>query len=511
MADIRLPDGRIIRNVPKDTTKSELMRRVQLLEAPDPAQDVGFIGRVGEQLGERGQQLGRIFKRELGPQTPHEELLQTAGQIAGGIGDIAGEALETGVRGAGRALSAITPEVIEGPVRDIASDIGERIVESPAGQLGLRALREGVETYQEFKEKFPRASRNLESIVNIGALAAPLIRGTTPVGRAGRALERTGVQQAVQQKRSFVQDLVRPKQTPKVRTEQALRTQERGVLQQAEVVPSVRETDIIDEVTELADIGGNKSLQGNLNVIQKAISKEASSLENALKNTKIFFPRKEFNARLRTVKESLGENPLLVGDAEKTAQRIVNKMNSIVQDNPATPAGLLKSRKQLDNWVRSQKGGKIFDPQNENALSISLREIRQATNNFIDEKVPNVAVKESLRKQSRFFDAIDNIAPKAADEADNAIGRLVERVLEEGPFKRQLRQGLGDVGGTLSVGAGVITKPARGAVRAILGPTLKRNLGRLLRATDKTIQQTSSAALLDQLQGDRDILASLVE
>ena len=80
------------------------------------------------------------------------------------------------------------------------------------------------------------------------------------------------------------------------------------------------------------------------------------------------------------------------------------------------------------------KGPNIFDPQQEGAISIALRSIRQTTNDFIDSKATTAGVKDSL-KTIQFISCLDNIAPKAADEADTVILRAWKNLLHVMPLR----------------------------------------------------------------------------
>ena len=166
----------------------------------------------------------------------------------------------------------------------------------------------------------------------------------------------------------------------------------------------------------------NTALQ-NVNAIHDEIGKVAENLKISLQGKGSFTPA-EFNKYMKGIKTTLSDNPLLVGDAEKTASKIVAKFNSLVKENGYTPSGLLEARKGLDAWMSSQKGN-VFNPNTESAISTALRAIRQGGNDFLASKVPDVAVKDILKHQSNLFQAIDNIAPKAAKEAGSKWGRFI--------------------------------------------------------------------------------------
>ena len=150
-------------------------------------------------------------------------------------------------------------------------------------------------------------------------------------------------------------------------------------------------------------------------------------ITTSIKKNDVLIPKKEIKSRINAVKESLRENPLLVWDSEKTAIKIINKFEQLVDKNPWKASWLLTSRKELDTWIKSQKPN-VFAWDKESALTIAVKEVRTAANNLADEKAVNVSLKTLLKRQSNLFRALENTAPKAAKEASTKIGRLMQKV-----------------------------------------------------------------------------------
>ena len=176
------------------------------------------------------------------------------------------------------------------------------------------------------------------------------------------------------------------------------------------------------------------------------------------------FTRKELLSKLNNTKSVLAENPLITGDAENAANRLITKIQAMVAEKPAKGSELLQIRKDFDRWVESQKGGAIFDPAKENAISIANREIRKTINDFLDINAKDVGVKASLRKQSSLFNAMENIVPKAAQEADKAFVRSLQRVGDILGTKNRIVQGIAAVVGIGGLGAAATFAPAAAVV-----------------------------------------------
>ena len=152
-------------------------------------------------------------------------------------------------------------------------------------------------------------------------------------------------------------------------------------------------------------------------------------------------------------------------------------------------------------------------------MSTALREIRQTTNDFIAEKAQNVGVKDSLKKQSVLLKAMDNIGPKAADEAGNVILRSWQNVQRVLPFRGAFNQSMAALFGIGGLGASAIfapffTKLLLGGVgtyatgRFLVGPDIKLGLGRLIREMDHAISKTANPKMAKQLRLDK---AALIE
>jgi hypothetical protein len=111
-------------------------------------------------------------------QSVGEDFLQLAGQTAGAAGDIISNVAKTTYK----AL----PDSIEKPITDTAKDIGVGILQTPIGQEAVTALQGGMEMYNDFKTKNPRAAANIEAVLNIGSII-PVTKGAQVAGKTAVA------------------------------------------------------------------------------------------------------------------------------------------------------------------------------------------------------------------------------------------------------------------------------------------------------------------------------------
>lgn len=483
----------------------------------------GFLERLGKRVHKRVDD----FKALDPPRTSLESAgrgVQVLGNIVAGSGlDAIGEGLTSGFE----FLSFITPDAIEDPVLAKASDAFGAIVGTDAAQSGIEAAKGGIEAYQAWAEENPELARNASAIGNIAMAAVPIKgkparlgpKAETIASRAGRSATKAGEAQSAAQRTTFLDDLVRPKATKAVREAEIRRTAEGGLVSPRAVTPSSGEASIAQALSGVSDLKPRNTLLQNLKVIQSDITAEAKTLAERLKSSTVKISRPDVKTSMDDVITRLQENPLLVGDAAKTADRTVAQAQKFLSDNANSPAGVLKARQQFDQWVGNQRP-KIFDPNTESALSIAVRETRQEMNDIIAKSVPDIGVKDSLARQSNMFRAIDNIAPKAADEAATAIGRLGQRVKSSIGLSRGITSNLPQLAGLGAVTGVGVASPAAvagaaglfalgvGAKRMATSAKAKKAVGALLKQSDRAIQQARSqgsggADLLKSLRADR--------
>lgn len=161
----------------------------QIVTTPSPvvADDPGIMSK----LGSRAEGVVKAFTEPIAsvrggwgePQPAgffeagHQRLLRAGGQVMAGVGDIAGEAAKGLYR-------TVTPE----PVQKGLATVGESILDTEIGQMGLKALQAGGEAYGKFKEAYPELAKDIEAATNI-AMNAPMVKSLKDVGMAtGRAI-----------------------------------------------------------------------------------------------------------------------------------------------------------------------------------------------------------------------------------------------------------------------------------------------------------------------------------
>lgn len=371
------------------------------------------------------------------PTTPMGTIKRTGDLLEAGLGTAAG--------GAQAVFAPITAVI-------------QKALSHSGGTPSITAPNPADSHIAAWAQKHPEAAKNLMDAItvataamgDVGGVANPL---NTDLGQAGKdfvdtmkdaatsintpAPETAPVKPAGPDNK-FVRDLVTPQQTTGktgtlTQNMKAGRVEEGGILSGRTINPDARQIAIENEVKSVPGISSKNTSLENLNAIHKEIGTTASNLENQLASREVqpIVTQEHWDNYLNGVKQDIAENPLITGDAESTASKIINKFQSLLpKEGDITASDILKARKGLDSWIKSVKGNLAFDPKTENAVSIAVRATRQGANDLLEATAPDVAVKAMLRRQSLLYDAIDNIAPKAAKEAGSVVGRIAKGIKE---------------------------------------------------------------------------------
>lgn len=492
--------------------------------AQEPVQEEpqrqGFLSRVSGDLRTRLEKISKIGEeREFGKIGRFREGLRVAGQVAGSLTDVAGQALISGFR--------TLPDPVEEPIREA----GRNILQTAGGQAGLAAIGKGVEAYQAWKAKNPQGSQDLEAVVNIAALlpigrfsAGKQVLKPGILSKTGKVLETTGAKKIADTRKSFISGLITPQQTAKVKQTQVPRTREVGAgpFRKSIIEPTTQEARAAEAVLNVPEVTSKATVQRNFNFIKRANEAEAKKLTTSLEKNDIVFPKKELKARLEIARQEILDNPSIVGNDELTAKKLITELNRRIDASEAKGSSLLKLRKDYDTWVKSQKGSNIFSPDKENAFSIVNRKLRQTINDFLDEKATNVAVKESLQRQSSLFNAMDNLVPKAAIEADTAFRRALQRMGEILGTKSTIVQGLAALAGIGGLGAAATFAPAVAVLgiggvliwkggKLVMNPKIRKTLGKVLIAIDKKVAKSPRSTQSAKIATLKGIIQKLLE
>ena len=446
---------------------------------------VGFFQGIQRDYLKRVERAGNIADitrmpgKVGGSQAFPSGILQIAGQGAGSALDVIG-----------RGVSAIIPDIVEKPIIKAISSV-----------IQTDTAQDAIGIYNAFKTKHPEVAANAEAGLNLLVLFGLPKAGKQvgkPISGLGSVLEKGGTKTKLGEAQKFARKLTKPMETKAVKIAEVARTSERGFgpLKRSIVSPTTVEARAQGAVIGIPGVSAKKTYQQNYTIVRDFNTKAAIELETSLRTNNFVFPKKELLSRLNKTRVEIAKTPTIVGDQVKISNKLIAELTRRLNATKATGSDLLRVRKEFDAWVKSQKP-RIFDVTTDNAFTITNRKLRNTINEFLNEKSPNVGVRESLRKQTALYDALETIAPKAALEANTAIGRTFQKIMFSLGLKNKLVQQIAALVGIGGLGAASTFAPAAAVIgigtflvyqggKFILNPEIRIRLGELLKQYGKT-------------------------
>lgn len=428
MSDKQLADA-LHRKHYSDMNRDDFYSKIGLQTEP-VEQHSGLL----EKLGQRNERVEALQQqRRSGEITRPEEIYRSAGEGAGAVLDVAGA-----------GMSLLDKAAFNLPSKAASSAL-KLAGKLPTGFGGEGTLAESLPqemqnmagAYSEFKEENPRKAGLIEATGNLLSL------GSTPLTKkgfqkAGKEIYESGVKKSDKTLLKKIQ----PEYTPKVRTE----AQRAGRLKEGYedfILPSKSEQRALD-VIKKENVFGKKMPKSDYKkerlIRQKAIdiSKDMQKDLGQFNYLKLK-PDPLKKTLLNRIETDLLDDPTIWtsgGDYKATVRNYVQKINDIIDSNPNTLQGLMKSRIEFDDWVRS-KTPNIFNPGAETVNRAATRAVRNSVNDIVDKALPNGAVRKRLSDSSALFDAADNLSDKIGKLPNTVINRAIKDVEDALPFKSE--------------------------------------------------------------------------
>lgn len=366
---------------------------------------------LAQKLAGRSGDISKIWSEHK--VNPLSAGLQTVGGLAGGITDVAQSTAEN------------LPFGIGGAVKGVEGLIGQGVGALANTGIGKSVIGVG----QNFAQAHPEVAGDIGAVGNIAG-AYGLMSGAGALKDAvGEGIAKVAGKDALS---SIIED-ISPAETKKTLARSIAKggTEQSGLLGTISTTenPAIREAaQVVQE--NVPGFSEMKTFAEKINAAKKSIGNLAQTLRTNLTGGDVIplITQDDWSGYMDAVKTSLAENPMIVGDAEKTAEKILNRFQSYLPKGDIQPVDILDARQKLDQWIGQLKGPTVFDPARENAVSTALRAVRQGANDLLESKVPNAGVKNLLRQQTLLFDAVDNMAPNAAKEVGTTnVGRFIGR------------------------------------------------------------------------------------
>ncbi len=364
--------------------------------ASQPAVSQGLLG----QLGERANNIGDIRQRfHAGQLNPASGTLQIAGQLAGGINDVVGAGLGLANKGL-RQIPGV------GAIEDAAmGTIGKGVSSAAESPIGQSVINKGKEL----------AAAHPEAAANIGAAGNVLGAATLFTG-AGAAKDALGSVLGKDVITSIASDIA-PNLTKKV-AENAIseggttKTLIRGLIKPTIDKSALKDAEVV--AAKVPDFAKLSTFSDKVNATRKAVFDEADALK---KDVIASGKDQKYSVKGLTSRINAAEEPISLKGTpfDKQIKPIKAAAIRIAQKNGDTISSLFDSRKEFDQLVQKTYPH-LYDRENAPMRS-AIKTIRDAMNEHIEMNLPKgTNFRSRLLEQSKLFNAIDNMAPKAVDE-----------------------------------------------------------------------------------------------
>jgi hypothetical protein len=467
-----------------------------------------FMERVGQRVIERRKNVEDILGAE---QSPASSAFQTVGQAAGLATDVSFEILKS-VAG---KLAPFVPEQVKDSFKKIGESALETISKSDVGQF-LRDWQEAKEASPEFAEK----ARNIEAVLNIGALGLEF-QGIGEGARAAVPLAKRGAQVAAEtageaagkvagklESKLAVKDLEKSieigREPINRSVKEAAMREGRATTRfggQIEVAPSKFDQQIGEAIQGFIDV--NAKPEDNIKALREGIVQRSRGIREAMRKSPGIFNEAELRSRLMAVKD---QSKVVFG-SDKTLENaydaVVDEFMRHIKNKPHTFEGLYDARIEFDQFMR-KKFPKAFEDLGDSPRYNAVRDVRRAANELIGDRMPaGEAFRGVLRQESLMYDAIDNISAKAVQtETKGVIGaanKIVD-ILRKHPVQVATAFGVG--AGTLlgiltspiAIGTLVTTGAYQIGKKVLTSDALKSGLSKTLRFMEDLLKTSDEAA-----------------
>lgn len=383
----------------------------------------GIVGRIEEQAGLMTQGPSTstgITDVQVGTDYP-SVLLQTIGNPVSLGFDVLANTIIVGAEG---AFGLLPDAAKEGTMEFLSSAL-----QTETGQLAMKALSEGAEAWEEYSEKNPNEAANWSSFFEIQlGLPKRILINFSPDLQPIK-VSSIGTRKVTRPLAGIDKDIYNiAYSSPRKSIEQAkLTTDPRGPLRTQQQLASQDQLNVIDELKK-AGLRGNLTLQQNLNKTQEYLEKLDKTLLGMSRRRKIQtiddakfreYLGAEFREMVRTNPKILNNKP-----AKKKLQQNYEEFLAILKEQGNTAEGFLNARRIFDDRMR--RSGVDVGGSKLNADTLVAHVVRRAGNRSIFDVVPEA--EDILSRQSKILSVQDNIATKAANEAQTAVGRYVQEL-----------------------------------------------------------------------------------
>ncbi len=434
--------------------------------------------------------------------------------------DLTPDMLKDSVGSAVEGLTATAKKVAE-PVTKLATIMGETEI----AQDILNTMQKSWSTHLQRKKEDPDYAyfaREVEGLIDVAAVVAPptkikpILPEDSGLANTGMGLVRGGRKQQIGERKDLVAEALKPVDGFGQGT-----TYTKGWLSKKSYDPSAEEIEMIDVVSSIPEFDPKATFIDNYNVIEDYIGRQANQLKTGI--TRAGNPQIDLDELVKDIRtRALAGLEDEVYNRKGKARKIEEQLRLFVERaGNGTALEVLEARQALDRALKKDQRSEqdvIATPS-----KAGRRAISEAVHEAIANNVPDVAVKDLLRKQALSYRALDVVDEKRRLEFDTVISRAGQNLSRAGvnlPKNPASQVATAYAAGNIVqsgvfpylAAAGAAASAVYGASKAAMSPATKKFVGLMINSIDKALKAgRGSAELAAQLRADRAILVSVLQ
>ena len=434
--------------------------------------------------------------------------------------DLTPDMLKDAVGSAVEGLTTTAKKVAE-PVTKLATIMGETEI----AQDILNTMQKSWSTHLQRKKEDPDYAyfaREVEGLIDVAAVVAPptkikpILPEDSGLADTGMGLVRGGRRQQIGERKELVAEALKPVDGFGQGT-----TYTKGWLSKKSYDPSAEEIEMIDVVSSIPEFDPKATFIDNYNVIEDYIGRQANQLKTGI--TRAGNPQIDLDELVKDIRtRALAGLEDEVYNRKGKARKIEEQLRLFVERaGNGTALEVLEARQALDRALKKDQRSEqdvIATPS-----KAGRRAISEAVHEAIANNVPDVAVKDLLRKQALSYRALDVVDEKRRLEFDTVISRAGQNLSRAGinlPRNPASQVATGYAAGNIVqsgvfpylAAAGAAASAVYGASKAAMSPSTKKFVGLMINSIDKALKAgRGSAELAAQLRADRAILVSVLQ
>tara|TARA_R110002153_G_C13325780_1_gene497476 strand:- start:2041 stop:3714 length:1674 start_codon:yes stop_codon:yes gene_type:complete len=461
-----------------------------------------FAGPFGEfpsEVSRRREKLGRS------PSSPVANAVATAG-----VG--ASQVLRTGGELLGEGVSLVLPDF----VREGAEEVWGAVKNKPVVKQGLQALTEGLEVYNEWAKEHPSAAEAIETGVDISLFTASSTK--LDVSNAAKKSKDRFDNAVTEERMAGIDKLLEPEYVGEPGFAINNFKSVGGVLDRTEYIPTPKERRIRQALESIKNLDVNSHFARAATIVSENIitsTKELTAFITKAGNPT--YNRTQFIDSLKLDLDKLDttqEYTLLSSAAQVKTKELAEMAFKILGDNDGDALGLLKARREFDEYVNF---GGAKDPLNidvESAKGVAGRYVRSLLNDKLKDITPGEGVHERLDRLHLILTARQRLNQRKIKEGSNVLTRTWGRIssvanLPTTPLALLATLGaVGTAGATIGAGTAAATFVA---IQAAKKTTRLKFYATVLSGIDKTLKTyKSDKNLVATLKADRSYIVYLM-